>query len=47
MKASQGRLSKEQREYGVFLTGQGYDFWVCRSAEDAQERIIKYLELAR
>lgn len=37
------RLSDEQREFGEFVTGQGYKFVVCYSWKEARDEILKYL----
>lgn len=38
-----GGLSDEQKEFGEFVTGQGYKFCVCYSWIEAKITILKYL----
>lgn len=38
-----GGLSDEQKEFGEFVTGQGYKFCVCYSWLEARDAILRYL----
>jgi hypothetical protein len=45
MKTRQGRLSREQRDWGEALQAQGYCFEVCRSWHEAARSLADYLEI--
>lgn len=43
MKAENGRATKEQNEFLEDLKAQGYATYICRSWEDARNKIVDYL----
>lgn len=42
-RSKNGGLSDEQKEFGEFVIGQGYQFVICYSWLEARDAILKYL----
>jgi hypothetical protein len=45
LKTKKGKPSKEQIEFGEFVTGQGFSFQLCYGWESAWFAIVQYLNL--
>lgn len=47
MKTMDGELTPAQRDFGMFLDGVGYATRVCRTAPEARDKILAYLNLPK
>lgn len=45
MKSDDGDLTPAQRDFGDFIASVGYAVMVCRSADEARDSILRYINL--